>query len=201
MTMPKNQKRKNENSLETRVLNFKELRTDKENKTIEGHAAVFNIITDLGWFREQVIPGAFKNTIKNDDIRALFNHDANYILGRNISKTLELEEDEVGLRIKIYPGDTTYTRDLMISIDRGDISQMSFSFNSILTEWLTEENQPDLRTLKEVKLYDVSPVTFAAYPDTDVALRSHEQWQESLPKDEFIRTSLLKKQIHLLEIN
>jgi len=149
-------------------------------KLIRGHAAVFNSETDLGWFRERIAPGAFTESIGKDDVRALFNHDENFILGRNKAGTLTMREDEQGLYVEIDPPDTQVARDLVTSIERGDISQMSFGFQTIKDSWETEENAAkDLRTLEKVKLWDVSPVTFPAYQETDVAVRSHECWSHS----------------------
>lgn len=139
---------------------------------IVGHAAVFNQVTDIGgWFREMVLPGAFAESIVNDDVRALFNHDPNFILGRNKANTLRLSEDERGLAIEIDPPDTQTSRDLQVSISRGDITQMSFAFEALAIEWQFPEDDSELRILKKVKLYDVSPVTFPAYEGTDVSLR------------------------------
>lgn len=152
-----------------------------EDRKMVGHAAIFNTITDIGgWFREQILPGAFKDSIQEDDIRALFNHDANYVLGRNTAKTLELSEDSDGLKTVIDPPDTQFARDLAVSIQRGDISQMSFAFQVLEEEWkFGEGKETDLRTIKKVRLFDVSPVTFPAYDGTDIALRSHQAWTES----------------------
>ena len=140
--------------------------------TIAGHAAVFNSLSvNLGGFREKIDPGAFKRTIKESDIRALFNHDANQVLGRNKAATLRLTEDEQGLAIEIDPPDTQAARDLTVLIERGDVSQMSFGFRTITDRWETQGGE-QIRTLEEVDLFDVSPVTFPAYPETDVALRA-----------------------------
>ena len=140
--------------------------------TIAGHAAVFNSLSvNLGGFREKIDPGAFKRTIKESDIRALFNHDANQVLGRNKAATLRLTEDEQGLAIEIDPPDTQAARDLTVLIERGDVSQMSFGFRTITDRWETQGGE-QIRTLEEVELFDVSPVTFPAYPDTDVAMRA-----------------------------
>jgi HK97 family phage prohead protease len=140
-----------------------------------GHAAVFNALSsDLGGFREQIAPGAFADAIKTDDVRALFNHDPNFVLGRNKSGTLDLAEDARGLAIKIDMPDTKTVRDLVVApIERGDISQMSFQFSAIDQAWDGGENNnaPVVRTLKKVRLFDVAPVTFPAYPQTDVAVR------------------------------
>ena len=164
---------------ETRTFNFKlEVRED-ESPVITGHAAIFNEEADIGFFREKIAPGAFSNSIKTDDVRALFNHDPNHVLGRNKAGTLKLSEDKDGLAIEIDPPDTQSARDLMTSMKRGDIDQMSFGFQVVKESWEEgEDNQLDLRTLDQVRLFDVSPVTFPAYEGTDVAVRSHDQWQK-----------------------
>ena len=153
---------------------------------IIGHAAVFNVLSeDLGWFREKIDPGAFSASIGEDDVRALFNHDPNLVLGRNVSGTLRMTEDGVGLAIEVDPPDTQAARDVMVLIDRGDVSQMSFAFRVLEEAWeYGEKGEPDIRTLKKVRLYDVSPVTYPAYPQTDVALRSHQVWTEQRKKED-----------------
>ena len=171
-------------------------------KLIRGHAAVFNSETDLGWFRERIAPGAFSESIGKDDVRALFNHDENFILGRNKAGTLTMREDEQGLYVEIDPPDTQVARDLVTSIERGDISQMSFGFQTIKDSWETEENAAkDLRTLEKVKLWDVSPVTFPAYQETDVAVRCHDCWSQSQArplKYKPFKTALLRRRLALI---
>jgi len=147
---------------------------DDESTTrmITGHAAVFNSLSeDLGGFQERIAPGAFSSSIESDDIRALFNHNADIVLGRNRAGTLKLAEDETGLHVEINPPDTQAARDLAVSIDRGDIDQMSFGFMTLEDSWQVVEEK-NVRTLIRAQLFDVSPVTFPAYPDTDVAVRS-----------------------------
>jgi len=144
---------------------------EADNKKIVGHAAVFNKLSlPLIGFREKIEPGAFSETIQKDDIRALFNHNADYVLGRTKAGTLRLKEDDIGLYIEIDPPDTTFAKDLMVSIKRGDVDQMSFGFTVQDEEW-RKENGEQVRVLKRVQLWDVSPVTFPAYPQTDVKVR------------------------------
>ena len=153
-----------------------ELRVAKDGDTrkIVGHAAVFDQWSeDLGGFREMVKPGAFKKTLKEADVRALFNHDANYVLGRNKAGTLSLDEDDTGLAVDITPPDTQWARDLMTSMDRGDINQMSFGFRVVKDAWNEEDKKDITRELLEVELFDVSPVTYPAYPQTSVSVRDH----------------------------
>ena len=147
---------------------------DDESKKITGHAAVFGKWSeDLGGFREKIREGAFSKTIKEADVRALFNHDPNFVLGRNKAGTLSLEEDKKGLAISIDPPDTQWARDLTTSIERGDITQMSFGFRTVKDQWTTpQDGKENQRELLEVELFDVSPVTFPAYPQTDVGMRS-----------------------------
>ncbi len=154
-------------------LNEFRLTEDKQPKII-GHAAMFDKLSDpiLG-FREKISVGAFANSIKKDDVRALFNHDPNFVLGRNKSKTLKLTEDDMGLSIEIDPPNTQWARDLQESIRRGDISQMSFGFVVLKDAWEHNKGKDSIRTLQEVKLFDVSPVTYPAYPQTSVAVRDY----------------------------
>lgn len=156
-----------------------DLGEDVAQRDIGGYGAVFDSPTVIcDYFREVIAPGAFAKAILECDVRALFNHDANYVLGRNVSKTLVLSEDEKGLLWRASPPDTSWARDLAVSIDRGDISGCSFSFNPIIEEWDYAGVMPT-RTLIEVELYDVSVVTYPAYDDTSVALRT---LQRSAPK-------------------
>lgn len=157
--------------IERRAFPLEIRETAPEKRTIVGHAAVFDTITDLGLFKERVARGAFAESIKRDDIRALFNHDPNIVLGRNKAGTLRLREDEKGLAVEIDLPDTQWARDLQVSVERGDINQMSFGFEVLDASWDVVDGE-EVRTLKRVKLWDVSLVTFPAYPTTDAGLRS-----------------------------
>lgn len=153
---------------------FFEIRAEKsENgRIIDGYAAVFDKLSEnLGGFREKIAPGAFKKTIKKDDVRALFDHDSKYVLGRNTAGTLKLSEDDTGLRMQVTPPEAQWVDDLLKSMERGDINQMSFGFYTISDEWEDMNKKEPIRTLREVELFDVSVVTYPAYPDTSVAIR------------------------------
>lgn len=189
------------NKKEMRMLPLTELRvSDHEDKhEFVGHAAVFDSWSEtLGGifpFKEKVRKGAFKQSIGVDDIRALFNHDPNYVLGRNKVGTLELEEDDIGLRVKITPPETSWAKDLATSIRRGDISQMSIGFVVEEDKWTTD-NGVDTRELIKVRLFDVSTVTFPAYTQTDVGIRAMDEYKsyknEQLQKEKETEQALLK---------
>jgi len=168
--------RDNDPRLERRSVPVRELRADKEAGTIEGYAAVFNEEASIGgMFREVIKPGAFKRAIKDgQDVRALWNHDSNHILGRTKADTLTLEEDKKGLWISIIPPNTRFASDLVESIRRGDIDQMSFAFIATEEKWIEKKDEPALREIIDVDLFDVSPVTYPAYEGTEVGLRSAE---------------------------
>jgi len=156
---------------------------------IKGHAAIFNAIESGGWFREMVAPGAFTDSLKEDDIRALWNHDTTMVLGRNRAQTLKLWEDERGLAIEITPPDTQMARDVLESIRRGDVTQMSFGFQVKKATWIEEDGEGDLRVLDTIKLWEVSPVTFPFYKDTDVSLKAeYRAWKDSLVIPKTIKT-------------
>lgn len=145
---------------------------------IRGYAAVFERETVLwGDMREKIATGAFTRTLaEGADVRALFNHDPSQILGRNKAGTLRLGEDERGLWYEIDPPDTQAGRDVVESIRRGDITQSSFAFSVRVEEW---DLKKKLRTLKDLDLFDVSPVTFPAYDTTEVGLRN--LWPDGQP--------------------
>lgn len=150
--------------------------------TLRGYAAKFDVMSEnLGGFREQIASGAFADVLQ-DDVRALFNHDPNHVLGRSLAGTLRVSQDSTGLYYEVDLPDTQAARDLTISIDRGDVSQSSFAFRVAPNGDTWDENEDGVivRTItKFARLYDVSPVTYPAYPDATVGTRSLEAWKAS----------------------
>lgn len=145
---------------------------------ISGYAAVFDQETVIGgkdWgFREKISKGAFTEALKISDVRALFNHEEDHVLGRVKAGTLRLAEDDRGLRVEIDPPDTQDARDLIVKMQRGDIDQMSFAFTMEggVQTWDESGDMP-LRIIEKVgELLDVSVVTYPAYPETEAAARS-----------------------------
>ena len=139
-----------------------------------GYASRFNAETVIGgMFREQVAPGAFKRSIKNSDIRALANHDTGRVVGRSRGgpRNLALNEDGDGLYTVLDVPDTPTARSLYADIEHGLIDGMSFAFDVVREQWIDHEDAMPLRTLREVKLYEVSYVTFPAYETSSVEAR------------------------------
>jgi HK97 family phage prohead protease len=167
-------------------------RDDGKSPMMRGHAAVFNELSgDLGGFREQIIPGAFAEAIEADDVRALINHDSNFVLGRNRAGTLAMREDARGLAVEITPPDTAFARDLIVSMERGDVTQMSFAFRIRPNgeDWAKNDDGVWVRSVKRVRLYDVSVVTYPAYTQTDVAMRSLDAFVRTLtPSTDYVVT-------------
>ena len=162
----------------------------EEGRTVSGYAAMFGTMSEEMWgFRELIDPEAFSGTDMSD-VRALFNHDPNMLLARTSSGTLSLEVDDRGLKYSFDLPDTQAGRDLGELLKRGDVSQSSFGFTIAEDEWQEKYNDSGevietTRVIKKVKrLYDVSPVTYPAYPDTSGALRSLEAWREEHQENE-----------------
>lgn len=168
-----------------------EIRAAAEGKaaTVRGYAAVFgkrssNLGSENYQFFEIINPGAFDDVL-NNDVRALFNHDPNLILARSKAGegTLKIGSDSIGLWYEFTPPDTNAGRDLAESLKRGDVDQSSFSFSIMSDGQKWEETREGdkttvVRTISKVsRLYDVSPVTYPAYPDATVALRSLEEFK------------------------
>lgn len=158
-----------------------ELHAEAESRKIVGYAAVFNSLSqDLGGFKEIILPDAFNRSLKKNIVQALDNHDPKSILGRSDEGTLTLVVDEHGLRVEITPSDTSYARDLFANIEHRNYAGMSFGFVAAKDSWGVQGEQV-VRTLKEINLFEVSPCIEPAYSDTEVALRSMNQWRnESL---------------------
>ena len=154
----------------------------EDGRRLEGYAVVFGSMSeDLGGFREVIEPGAFSEALGNrPDVRALFNHDPSFVLGRTTNGTLALTQDGHGLRMAVTMPDTSYARDVYELVQRGDVSQMSFAFSVRKggETWATEDGRR-VRRLRSLDLFDVSVVTYPAYQATTVAARALEMAQET----------------------
>ena len=165
--------------IKTREMYFRtDFQTRQENdaKYIEGYFIRFNEETKLwdGVF-EEVDPKAVDDSLKNNDIRCLFNHDTSIVLGRTGNGTLELKKDDKGLfgRVKINPNDKQ-AMDIYARIERGDINACSFGFNIIDEEIQNRDDGTTKFVLKKIDLHEVSPVTFPAYPTTSIQARKQD---------------------------
>jgi hypothetical protein len=170
-------------NIERRVIDFEQRAAGTEdNPIIEGYAAVFGRETVIGnWFREQIVPGAFKRVLSEEpDVVAALNHNWDTVLGRTSAGTLTLEETAEGLRYvaKIDPRDTG-AMDIYRRVQRRTITQASFSFTVRADEWTNppkNSTELPLRNIIEVDLlYDVGPCTFGAYSETSAEARSRAQ--------------------------
>lgn len=163
---------------EIRVFNSEIRAEAEESRKVVGYAAVYNSDSEEMWgFKERIAPGAFDSAL-SDDVRALFNHDPNLLLARTGSGTLTLSADSRGLRYEFEAPDTSAGNDLLVMLKRGDVSQSSFAFTVDEETWTEKAGEMPIRTIVKVKrLYDVSPVTYPAYPDTTVAARNLEQFR------------------------
>lgn len=153
-------------------VNF-QTRSDDTGPVIAGYFAVFNNPTEL-WpgCIEQVAPGAFASSL-GLDVRALIDHDTRLVIGRTVAGTLTLREDETGLygEIKINEHDSD-AMNLYARVQRGDVSQCSFGFDIVAEDYVVSpDGQTCTWTIREVKLYEVSVVTFPAYDATSVSAR------------------------------
>ena len=195
----------------TQEKRFFEVETRIDNKkgkdVVVGHAAVFNKLSeDLGGFREKIMPNAFDDVLK-DDVRAYFNHDPNFLLGRVSAGTLRLSVDQKGLKYELDIPNTTAGRDLKENLKNGNITQSSFAFTlgSGGDSWERNEEGVDVRIINKVnRLYDVSPVSLPAYPDANnlaLAVRSNyiDKEKERMNKEKEFELKTLNLKINLLK--
>jgi HK97 family phage prohead protease len=172
-----------EPELERRVCDVGDLRIETRGvgRVIRGYAIVFNRLSEvLGFFREKIMPEAIDRTFsERADLRALVDHDSSKVLGRITAGTLRVEKDAHGLQVEIDPPDTTSGHDIVESIRRRDITGMSFAFLDLtpLKDRWDETTDPPTRIVRDMLVREVSIVTFPAYPQTEVALRSLEAFR------------------------
>src|SRR5690606_427665 len=151
-----------------------------------GYASVFNSRTAIGnplrWgFYEEIAPGAFSKTLDEGDARMLIDHDSYYVVSRMSAGTLALSEDDKGLLVdSALDEELSYVRDLKANLRNGNITGMSFGLYVVKDDWNTEQIETndghaaevEIRTIQEVKLVEVSAVTFPAYDETDAGVRA-----------------------------
>lgn len=142
-----------------------------DHRRLRGYAIVFNALSqNLGGFKEVIAPEAMDRTFTEAiDVRALVDHDSSKIIGRLRASTLEMVKDSTGLRVTIEPDpDISYARDIMLAVKRGDVSGMSFGFRMVEDDWNYEDENLPIRTVLDMRVSEVSVVTFPAYTQTDV---------------------------------
>lgn len=177
-----------------------EEKEETSEEVLEGYAAVFNSVTDLGPFTEEISEGAFRESIsRGDDVRMLFNHDSNYPFGRTTNGSLRLSEDKTGLKIWNKPAKTQLGQDMLELIRRGDVSQMSIGF--YIEEELSDftREKPHF-TIQKIRLVDVSPVTFPAYEATSIQVLSNEEKEKKHEPKKRTKLEIAKRRKRFLEL-
>ena len=171
---------------------------NNDDMIIEGYFSVFEQETELweGAF-EVISKGAFDNTLSND-IRALWNHDSKYVIGRNKANTLELKTDDRGLYARVKLPNTTYAKDLYELVQRGDVNQCSFGFNITAESYEERKDGSILWRVNSVDLHEVSVVTFPAYEGTSVEARE-KQYKEIQTRKVTARKNELRKRLEVLK--
>jgi HK97 family phage prohead protease len=154
-----------------------EVRTEEDKPpVITGYAARFDKLSVPLWgFREKIARGAFAKSLREETIKALWNHNSDMVLGSTKNSTLRLWEDDKGLRFELELPDTSWGRDAQESIRRGDVDGVSFGFETRKDQWEGEDDKNVVRTLLDVRLIEISPTPFPAYPQTKVSSRSVEE--------------------------
>ena len=182
-------------SRQTRALPASFVTRDEDgNRYLEGYWSVFNSIYEIApGLTESISPGAFDDTLSGD-IRCLTDHDTRLVLGRTTAHTFEVRQDEHGLwgRVMINPNDQD-AMNTVARVERGDVNQASFGFDILDEEADYREDGSVHWTIKKVKLYECSVVTFPAYQETNISARSKEKELHEKRKLEIRKQELRKK--------
>lgn len=182
--------KKPESKIEKRIIKVELRASDKEGEpaVIIGMPIVYNRESEDMGFIEINKKGSAKNAIGRSDARALYGHNSNSLLpiGRQSAGTLRMKDTNKGVEIEIDPPDTEFSRALMIAIERGDIAEMSYAFSIKDDIWEMRDGK-EYRTIVEIQeIFDISPVAFAAFPDTTVALRGLDLFTANRDKNKVL---------------
>lgn len=162
-------RRKNKNKMEKRFFNTT-TRADENGDFVEGHGIVFDQRTELGdGFYEIIEANGYEGS---GDVIVTFNHDFSRVLGRESAGTAEIKKTEKGILYRAMLPGTTFANDLKESLQRGDVKGSSFSFQVLDADYEETEDSGVLRRVKKYKVFEMGPVTFPAYWQTDAALKS-----------------------------
>lgn len=213
-----NKKTQNSTSKEVRTITHEvRMQGEGEEKKVFGYAAKYGTESSPMYdyrtgemFVEIIEQGFFDSVINDPETRALLNHDQNHVLARN-TKTMTITSDDIGLRYEFTPPNTTAGNDLKENLRLGNIDQSSFAFsikeeNGEAWQAVAEERNDGVKYIRTLKrggasrLYDVSPVTFPAYPDATVALRSLDQFKEQNQAEQKPNFDLIKAKIKILKL-
>jgi HK97 family phage prohead protease len=165
--------------------------TEDSKMIVGGYAAKYNVESRLlaefnKHFTEILLTGAFRERL-NDDVYFTFNHSKDRIYARTINNTLFLEEDEIGLKFRAILNETTGAIDLFKMIERGDVFENSFAFivDNNGQNWERTSNGDNIRKISRIsRLIDISTVTHAAYPETEISVvRGLNDYFEEIPQE------------------
>lgn len=182
-----------------------EIRQDDDgNKSVSGYAVKWDkpssVLGMILKFREKFQKGAFLETLNNDDQRFLWSHDVSKVLGRTGNQTLKLNEDDTGLRFELDLPNTTLGNDTYESIQRGDVTGVSFGFKAEDDEIDEPDEDMPTRIVRKARLLEVSAVAFPAYPDSEVSARGYDRmkdYDESLKKYQEEQAARIRTLINL----
>jgi HK97 family phage prohead protease len=190
---------------ETRYITIEQIETrstDEDKMTIGGYVTKFNTRSVVIWdFVEYVAKGAFRNSLKNNVIKSLWNHDSNMVIGSTKNSSLRLWEDEIGLKFELDLPNTSWGKDAYETVRTGLVDGVSFGFYVKEDEWeyLADEGLYK-RTLLDVDLFEISPTPFPAYQDSQVSSRSLDEFkaQQEAEQRERQQIEKLKYELDLL---
>ena len=148
-------------------------------RTLVGTPVVFDIWTEIhGWegdFRERIKPGAADVTIadRGDKIQVLYNHGFDPSIGQKpLGKIKSIRADKIGVHVEVPLSDTSFNRDLQVLLEDLALDGMSFRFDVIADQWEKMDSDLPERTITELRLHEVGPVTFPAYEAAAAGVRS-----------------------------
>lgn len=169
---------------------------EEEGMIVEGYAAVFDTVTDLGWMKEVIDRNAFNNADMNDIVMK-YNHENSILpMARTRGGTLQFNVDDHGLKIRAKLPETSVNKDIYTLIREGVLSKMSFAFTVKSEEY---DYDTDTRKILEFdKIFDVSVVDVPAYETTEIYARSREQYEEEKRKYEEKKIAFEKQKLEII---